>query len=123
MLKRLLNVAICACVALLISACGDSADNIKNLSKEQIYFFYKESCPHCHEAAEYIKEKYPHLQIKGLNVKMPGNQKLFIQAVKTYRIGAMAGTPLICFGNEYIMGWGKDSSARFDELSKPYIKE
>ena len=123
MLKRLLCALICAFGVALVSACGDSGENITYLSKEQIYFFYKESCPHCHEAAQYIKTNYPNLKIKGLDVKMPGNQKLFAQAVQTYKIGAMAGTPLICFGSEHIMGWGKDSPARFDELAKSYIKE
>ena len=123
MLKRLLGALFCLSGLLLASACGDDSENITKLSQDQIYFFYKNSCPHCHEAAEYIKANHPDLNIKGLDVQMPGNQKLFTSAVKTYKIGAMAGTPLICMGDEYIMGWGKDSPQKFDELSKPYKKK
>lgn len=116
---RKIFVSILACGALLLTACG-KGDDITSLSKDEVYFFYQETCPHCHEAADYIKADHPNLRIKPLDIKMPGNRRLFEQAVRSYDIGQMAGTPLICFGKRYIMGWGPDDVALLDEYAKDY---
>ena len=105
--------------ALFLTACKDE-NSIETLSQNEVYFFYQQSCPHCHTAAQYIKEKYPHLKIKGLDIAMPGNKRMFQEAAKTYKVGFTAGTPLICFGKKHIMGWGADAPAQFDLFVKNY---
>lgn len=118
MLKKFL-AGVLAYVALLTVACG-RGDDITSLSKDEVYFFYQDTCPHCHEAADYIKKQHKNMRIKPLDIKMPGNRRLFEQAVRSYDIGQIAGTPLICFGKRYIMGWGDDDVARLDEYAKDY---
>ena len=64
----------------LINACNNKPDII-DLSADEIYFFYQETCPHCHTAAQYIKNKYPALKINERDIKLPGNMALFKEAV------------------------------------------
>ena len=116
-MRRYLIAFGCAVLLFLTAACQDK-NSVKYLSRDVVYFFYQTTCPHCHDAAKYIHEKYPHLAVKSLDIKMPGNQKLFMSAAKDYEVGQMAGTPLICFGDKYIMGWGEKDAALFDEYVK-----
>lgn len=105
--------------SIFLAACSDE-DEISSLSREEVYFFYQETCPHCHVAADYIKENHPTMRVKALDIKMPGNMRLFEKAVKGYKIDGVAGTPLICFGNHYIMGWSEDDVGRLDEYARDY---
>lgn len=116
---RKVLVCMLTCGALFLASCGKS-DDMTSLSQDEVYFFYQETCPHCHTAADYIKANHPDLRIKALDIKMPGNRRLFEQAVRNYDIGNVAGTPLICFGKHYIMGWGDDDPKLFDEYAKDY---
>ncbi len=118
MLRKII-MSVFVCGALFLSACNKS-DDVKNLSKEEVYFFYQQTCPHCHTAADYIKAKHPNMRIKALDIKMPGNRRLFDKAVKGYKVGTVAGTPLICFGDKYIMGWSDDDAPRLDEYAIDY---
>lgn len=119
-MKKIIFAVMCACV-LAVSACKKSPEE-QELDGGRIYFFYQTTCPHCHDAAKYIKEKHPELKIVSRDIRLPGNQKLFTYAVKKYKIGESAGTPLICFDDKYIMGWSDGKAAEFDEYSKPYEK-
>ena len=118
-MKRIL--ALLFSVVFLLTACGENENSLQNLSKDEVYFFYQETCPHCHNAAKYITEKHPNMKIKGLDVKMPGNMKLLQQAAKDYKLPTKSiGTPLICFGKNYIMGWSDEDMARLDTLALHY---
>lgn len=118
MIRNLL-ILICCAGALLLTACGKKND-VTALSEQEIYFFYQEGCPHCHTAAEYIKENHPNLKVKSLDIAMPGNHRLFQQAARTYKLGITVGTPLICFGEHYLMGWGDDAPKKFEMYVKKY---
>lgn len=118
---RKLVAAILCMFSLMLSACEKSLEE-KELDGSRIYFFYQTTCPHCHDAAKYIKEKHPNLKMVSRDVRLPGNQKLFSYAVKKYKIGQQAGTPLICFGDEYIMGWSDAKALEFEKLVEPYEK-
>ena len=135
MMRKLLSLFVCLCGLVIIAACHSEekkedtaavntteAQDIVSLSADMVYFFYQETCPHCHDAAAYLHENYPNAKIKALNVKMPGNMKLFAEAVKTYKVGNQAGTPLICFGENYIMGWSDEDKKMLDVWIKPYEK-
>ena len=119
---RKIFVCICCAGVLMLAACNkkDTGD-IKTLSQDEIYFFYQENCPHCHDAAAYIKEKHSNAKIKSLDIKMPGNKRMFQAAVRSYKVGFGAGTPLICFGDHYIMGWGPNDKQLFDYYARPYL--
>ena len=70
----------------------------------------------------YIKANYPTLKMTALDIKFPGNMKLFEKAIKQYNIGGSAGTPLFLMGDKYIMGWSNDKQNEFDSYVKPYLK-
>ncbi|MBQ9271673.1 MAG: hypothetical protein IJ218_05365 [Alphaproteobacteria bacterium] len=118
MIRKFLICLGCA-GALFLMACHDE-NSVAELSAQEVYFFFQEGCPHCHTAAEYIKEKHPELKVRSLDIAMPGNRRLFNQAARGYRLGMNVGTPLICFGNDYIMGWGADAPAKFEKYAKKY---
>lgn len=107
---------------LYLTACH-SEEDIKDLSSSKIYFFYQSTCPHCHTAAQYIKNKYPRLKMDSRDIRLPGNMALFKQAVTTYNIHGSAGTPLICLGEHYIMGWGPKDHEVFDYYVQPYLQK
>ena len=116
---RKLFICLGIASALLLTAC-QKKDDIVKLSEQEIYFFFQEGCPHCHTAAEYIKEKYPNLQVKSLDIAMPRNRRLFQQATRAYKLGMNVGTPLICFGKQYIMRWGSEAPQQFELYAKKY---
>lgn len=118
---RKLIAGFCSCAVLFFAACKERND-IVSLSANEVYFFYQESCPHCHHAADYIHENHPNLAVKSLDIRMPGNMRLFEDAVKTYKVTGSAGTPLICFGKNYIMGWGDDAPKQLDSYAEEYEK-
>lgn len=139
MIRRILSLFVCACGLIFVVACNSEEKaeetnattkvdtmvdaerlDITELSASKVYFFYQETCPHCHEAAAYLHEKHPNAKIKALNIKMSGNMNLFTEAVQTYEIGPRAGTPLICFGKEYIMGWGPEDQEQLEKLIVGY---
>lgn len=118
MLKRLSLSLFCMAVVFL-TACKDE-NSVTNLSKNEVYFFYQTTCPHCHTAAQYIQEKHPNLKVKSFDIKTPGNMKLFQQAVNDYNIRTAAGTPLIGMGDKYIMGWGDNEAKMFEDYVTQY---
>lgn len=120
-MKKFLFTAMCAFSLIFLSSCNKSAEE-KELAGDNIYFFYQTTCSHCHDAAKYIKENHPDLKIISRDVRLPGNQKLFQTALRKYKITSSAGTPLICFGDNYIMGWSESKIKKFEEYSKPYKK-
>lgn len=118
-MKKILAV-LCSLGLMLVSACKGSSDN--DLSKDKIYFFYQTTCPHCHDAAAYIKKNYPNLKITSLDIKLPGNMRLFEKSIKNYKISGSAGTPLLIMGDHYLMGWDESERMKFDLYVKPYLE-
>ncbi len=118
-MKKILLLALCGLSVFLLSSCKKTAEE-QELDGSEIYFFYQTTCPHCHDAAKYIKEKHPDLKMVSRDVRMPGNQRLFQYAVKKYKLGDVAGTPLICFDKNYIMGWSENKAKEFEIYVKQY---
>ena len=88
---------------------------MQEISGNEVYFFYQKTCPHCHHAAQYINTKYPGLKMINLDVQNRNNYNLFLKCVEKFKIDqSTLGTPLICMGNHYIMGWSEADSKRFD---------
>ena len=105
---------------LIITACSQSSEK---LDDNQIYFFYSNTCPHCHDAIVYINDKYPNLGVAMVNVANPGGYELLVEAARKYNLQNSVGTPLITFGDNYIMGWAKQYEAKFDEYCRPFVKK
>lgn len=105
--------------AILIFALPAWAENV--LESDKIYNFYQPSCPHCHEAINYINAKYPNVKMELVNITSGhDNYNLFMQCAKKFRLGREIGTPLFCMGNQYIMGWSQQQQEEFDEYVKDF---
>ncbi len=114
-MKKLFSIM----VVMLLVACSQNEAELKD---DQIYFFYSNSCIHCHHAIEYINAKYPDLDVAMVNVANSNGYNLLVEAAKKYGLTQSVGTPLITFGNNYLMGWAKQYEAKFDEYCKPFVK-
>ena len=98
-----------------------ACNNKQDLQSDKIYFFYQESCPHCHKAKEYVDKKYPNLQMEELNIASRDARDLFIKCARKFNLGNALGTPLFCMNNNYIMGWSKRNEKKFERLVKPFL--
>lgn len=105
---------------LLICSCQRHSNN--NIDPQQIYLFYFDACPHCHDAQEFINKKYPHLHINKIDVNTPRGYQMFLDCAAKHNLGKNIGTPLFCMGKNYIMGWSKQSAGRFNAYVKPFLK-
>ncbi len=134
------KIKIILCILSLIfvtTACDnkESGTNSKNSNKQmsqsidreisidKIYFFYQDSCIHCHHAFEYINKKYPTLKIDKVNINNTNGAVLFLQCARKFKLGSMIGTPLFCIGDNYVMGWGEEQQQKFDSYIKSFLNK
>lgn len=102
----------------LLSACNKEETN--KLDPNKVYFFYQSTCPHCHHALEYINHSAPEVRLEMISVD-GANNDLFIQCVEKFNLPMDSiGTPLICMGDNYLMGWSPEYEVKFDEYVAPY---
>lgn len=109
-----------AAVILLVSACGDKTP--AEIRDDRVYFFFSNSCPHCHHALDYINKNYPDAPITMVNVGNNSGYRLFLKCAEKFKLGNRLGTPLFCMGNRYIMGWAPEYEKKFDRYIKPFLK-
>ena len=87
-----------------------------------IQVFTHEGCPYCEKAMQYIKINYPKLSVQVLEIGNQDNMKLFVQCADRFHLDRnQLGTPLICMGGHYIMGWSQDNQKLFNEYVKTYL--
>ena len=116
-LLLIIAAVLCGCVGFWLQSRNAGIDDA------HIYFFYQERCPHCHHARDYIKEKYPTLQMENRDVAVRENQGDFLKCAKKFNIPEnQLGTPLICMGKNVILGWGEKEQNNFDKYVKPFLK-
>ncbi len=106
---------------LLVSACGKKTETAV-LDDGKIYFFCYNECPYCHKAVEYIDQKYPNLGMSMVNIYVGNSFELFKKCGQKFNLGNNIGTPLLCMGDKYIMGWSEENARKFDDYVKPYLK-
>lgn len=109
-------------ILLFSVSCSDNNTVSQTIQPDKIYFFYADSCPHCHDADAYIKENHSDLNIIKVNVAQKSGFELFVKCAKRFNLGNQIGTPLFCMGNNYIMGWAPGSAKRFNRYAKPFKK-
>lgn len=117
-MKKLL--AALTVIMLFASGCKDKPADT-GLDTNKVYFFYSNSCPHCHEALEYINQKYPGLKMSMVNVANTDGRELLLRCAQKFKLGRAIGTPLFCMGDSHIMGWSAEKQAQFDNLIAPYL--
>ena len=121
-MKKLLSLCFAAILAL--SACDNAAQQTTTaeIAPDKVYFFFSNTCPHCHEALDYLNQKYPDLEVSMTNVGNPEGFDLFVKCARKFNLGNQIGTPLFCMGENYLMGWSPESEQQFDEYVKPFVK-
>jgi len=108
----------------LLTACNDRGQNLaEEISPDKIYLFYANTCPHCHDALEYINQNYPDLPITMVNVANRQGYGLFIKCAQKFNLGRQIGTPLFCIGNNYLMGWSPNKALEFDRLVQSFTAQ
>ena len=85
-----------------------SAEDVKK--SERFYFFYSDSCPHCHEAMPFVDElekEFQDIEFKRLELtKVPENMAIFNK--KAEKLGIKGGgVPTFVFRDRYIVGFKK----------------
>ena len=128
---------VCLLTAMVIGlcACGDDSTSTTSSATEketvaqneiktdEIYFFFSNSCPHCHAALAYINAKYPNLKMAMVNVANPEGYALFVKCAQKFKLGNRIGTPLFCMGDNYLMGWADEYAPKFDAYVKPFLED
>lgn len=89
-----------------------------SLAKEraEIYFFYSDSCPHCHKEAFFLdklEDKYgDSILIKRLEVSKSENVRLLINFGQKLNAD-VSGVPFTVVGEEYFIGYLSDETTGF----------
>ncbi len=102
-MRKIFILLACAMISLLLSA-----EDVKK--SERFYFFYSDSCPHCHEAMPFVDElekEFPNIEFKRLELsKAPENMAIFNKKVEKLGIKG-GGVPTFVFRDQYIVGFKK----------------
>ena len=115
-------IGLCACGDNPASTNGDTKVVAQNeIRADEIYFFFSNGCPHCHDALAYINAKYPNLQMAMVNVATPEGYDLFVKCAKKFKLGNRIGTALFCMGDKHLLGWSDAYAPKFDEYVKPFL--
>lgn len=112
-------------VTSLLGACQEHSTTTapQELSPNTIYFFYSNSCPHCHDAIAYLNKHHPNLKLSMENISTQQSYELLFKCAEKFDLGNRIGTPFFCMGDKYIMGWSDRNAAQFEEYVKPYLNK
>lgn len=92
----------------------------ETLLPNKIYFFAHSMCRPCRQTFIYFDQHHADLDIPITDMKFPHNLELYKQCVAKFGIKNSELTlPLICMGDNYIMGWTAEDERRFEQ----YLKE
>ena len=117
-MKKLL--AACLLSLTMLSACNKTSGELDN---NKAYLFYSQTCPHCHEAREYINKKYSNLEMVQLDVATPQGKDMLFKCAKKFNLGNNIGVPLFCLGDNHLMGWNSSYRIKFDAYIRPFMKK
>ena len=113
-MKKCLFVLIAAIFSFIVSA-------EETQQKERFYFFYSESCPHCHDAMpflEALEKEFPNIEFNKLEIsEHPEHLAIFNK--KMEKLGAqVGGVPTFVFKDKYLVGFKKGA---FEEKIRAMI--
>lgn len=91
------------------------------LQENKIYFFAHSMCHACKDAFIYFNTRHSELNIPLTDMKSHHNLELYKQCVKKFNIPNNELTlPLICMGNNYIMGWDHSAPNKFEKALREF---
>lgn len=96
----------------------------ENLIEDKIYFFAHSLCQSCRDAFIYLETQHKDLNIPITDMKEHHSLELYKQCVKKFNIKNSELTlPLICMGDNYVMGWNNTSSPEaFEQALSKFSK-
>ena len=56
-----------------------------------------------------------------VNVANAGGYELLVKCARKFKLGNQIETPLLCMGDNYLMGWAPEYETKFDSYVKPYL--
>lgn len=121
-----MNKILCGlCFILLLSSGCDNKNSTAQteFDESKIYFFYHDRCPYCHDAMDFLNTNYPTLPVTMVNVYNDGGLDLLKRCADKFELGQNIGTPLLCMGKHYIMGWSETSPRQFDNYVRLFLKK
>ena len=90
------------------------------INPNKIYFFAHSMCQECKDTFVFFSTQHADLNIPIVDMRHKQNFDLYKQCVKKFDIkNAELRLPLICMGNNYIMGWKKTDEIKFNQ----YLQE
>jgi len=99
------KVLVLAPTVAIIALVGVS--KTQETAKKKAYFFYSESCPHCHKVDQYFKEHnfYEKYEIKKLEVGSNHvNAKLLLDFGEKFNDPIKGAVPTIVFADRHLVG-------------------
>ena len=91
----------------------------EHLLDNKIYFFAHSMCMNCKDPFIYLAQNHADLNIPITDMKFRRNFELYKECVQKFNIpNNELRLPLICMGDNYIMGWDETAPARFREYLK-----
>ena len=88
----------------------------EHLLEDKIYFFAHSMCLNCKDAFVYIYTYHGDLNIPITDMKFHHNFELYKECVQKFNISNKElRLPLICMGDNYIMGWEAKTGDIFEK--------
>ena len=85
------------------------------IDPNKIYFFAHSMCQECKDTFVFFINQHADLNIPIVDMKHKENFNLYKKCVEKFNIkNAELRLPLICMGDNYIMGWKKTDEAKFN---------
>lgn len=132
-MKKLFFIAIVVVTCVGFSSCLNSFSSpsfdIREASRGEVCFLKSASCAQSITAEKYIKETYPNVNIKFIELDESAEdfdadkaEKYSKSACFYYGLGKSFDTPLICFWKNYVEGWSNQNKEKIDLWIEPYLK-
>jgi len=104
-----------------------SQQTLDNTEVKDVHVFFHPQCSHCHKEFDFfdkikIEEKFPHINIIKHDITNSSKSNLMQFYGRSFGIDMrFLGTPLLVYGNDYVMGFGDESTTgkRIIELLSP----
>jgi len=131
-MKHLLPTLILSLIPLMAEAQQKIVDNRiitepaqeEHLKNDKIYFFAHSMCMRCREPFAYLTQNHQDLNIPITDMKFHHNFELYKECAKKFNIpNNELQLPLICMGDNYIMGWDERAPERFRSYLKTFLEK
>ena len=118
-------------LSVLLVSCVFDADvkpglSVIEESHDRVVFLHSPTCGYSRSAQEYLQNNY-RAPVYYVNIDKQYNVDWVKAAQYDYELkktwGDSIRTPIICFGENYVMGWGYDQRILLDKYIQKYLIE